>query len=130
MIDIPSFSSQPISNQTGPEDNEAGFKANESFQVQLEIKLPGQVKTYQLRANQGATAFKLLNDSYEVNYKQYEQGYFVTAINGVKQNQTHSWLYFVNEQPPSQAINEYKLSEGDKVSFRYLSQKESQKYFQ
>lgn len=98
--------------------------------IWVEIRYNNRTEGYQLNPNEGLTAFTVLNSSHRVKYKQYEQGYFLTAIDGIKQNQTHSWLYFVNGQPPTQAVNNYQLKGGDKVSFRYLGQEESKQYFE
>jgi len=49
-------------------------------------------------------------------------GVYVTAINGVVQNQggnQYWWVYFVNGQEPTVGANAYILNDGDSVAWDY-----------
>lgn len=76
------------------------------------------------------TAFNALNQSHTVTYETSSHGYFITAIDGTAQNDTHSWLFFVNGEPPSVAANAYTVSDGDNVTFRFVSNEEAETYFE
>jgi len=75
------------------------------------------------------TAFQVLNKTHKVEYKEYPLGYFITGIDGIRQNETHSWLYFVNDSVIMESSDKYYLSYGDVLTFKFLSSEESMKYF-
>lgn len=124
LVDITSFETQPDRNP----DNDS--YSSQKLEIEVQIKGAGRSKRYELHPKASITAFAAVNKSHEVTYNRYEQGYFITAIGDLKQNKTHSWLYFVNGQPPTQAVNNYYLKDGDQVTYRYLGNKESKKYFE
>lgn len=106
------------------------LEKEEKIALSLEIKYGENVKRENVKIENRSTAFQALNKTHRVEYKEYAIGYFITGIDGVKQNETHSWLYFVNEKPPLEAVNKYYLSEEDVLAFMFLSNEESMKYFE
>ncbi len=76
--------------------------------------------TEQVRVPVNASAFQALNASHAVNHTAYSNGLFVTGIDGVQQNETHSWLYLVNGSVPSVAVDRVTLDAGTHVTFAYL----------
>lgn len=77
--------------------------------------------TDQVRIPVNATAFQALNASHTVNYTTYDFGRFVTGIDGMQQNDTHSWLYVVNGSVPGKAVDRLVVDDGATVSFVYMS---------
>lgn len=95
---------------------------DDQITISLELDKPDSDVRQEVDLGANSTAFDALNKSFEVNYAEYDFGYFVTSINGISQNQTHSWLYLVNDEPATKAVNKYYLSEGDNVTFIYTSE--------
>jgi len=54
-------------------------------------------------------------------------GKFVTSIDGFAQNETHSWMYYVNEEYAQVACDKYALTEDSSFSFKYMSNEEAMK---
>lgn len=96
--------------------------ADEQITISLQLDKPNNSINTEVDLEPNSTAFDALNNSFEINYTEYDFGYFVTSINGVSQNETHSWLYFVNNEPANKAVNKYYLSEADNVTFSYTSE--------
>lgn len=100
-------------------------QGNATITVDITVDYGDEVDKYSPEVLNGSTVFSALNKSAEVDIKEYSFGYFVTSINGVTQNSTHSWMYFVNSESPSKAVNNYVLGEYDSVKFRFMSNNES-----
>lgn len=98
---------------------------NETISVNLRVDYSDNVQSSLVMVDNGSTAFQALNSSHEVNYTEYSFGYFVTGIDGVNQNATHSWLYFVNGKPATKAVNKVRMSGGDDLDFRFISNNRS-----
>ena len=102
----------------------------EKIVLSLETNYGKNTKKESLEVKNGSTAFQALNKTHIVEYKEYSFGYFITGIDEVRQNETHSWLYFVNGVPPLASVDNYVLEEEDILIFRFLSSEESMKYFE
>ncbi|MDY6766423.1 MAG: DUF4430 domain-containing protein [Candidatus Nanohaloarchaea archaeon] len=87
----------------------------------MTVDTPTGASTETVALAENATAFTALNASHTVTYREYTNGYFITGIDGLQQNETHSWMYFVNGEVPSTAANRYVLAENDSITFRYMS---------
>ena len=79
--------------------------------------------------NPKETAFDALKRVAVVDYRIYATGVFITGINGVKQDENHYWLYFVNGELPDIGSDFYYPNDGDVITFRYLTAEEAAKYF-
>jgi hypothetical protein len=97
--------------------------------VTLNVVTPEENLNRVLTVNNNSTAFDVLNSTYEVEYSDSDFGVFVTSINGVVMNDTHSWIYLVNSRPPEVAANRFDLSNRDNVTFRYISNEKSMEFF-
>ena len=75
------------------------------------------------------SAFDALNNTHVVEYRGYANGYFVTSIDNVSQNETHSWGYFVNGQMPMVSADSYAVEEGDNVTFTLMENEKFYEYF-
>lgn len=96
--------------------------SDEQVTVSLKLDMSDSNVSREVDLEANSTAFDALNKSFEINYTEYDFGYFVTSINGVSQNQTHSWVYLINGETANKAVNNYYLSEGDNVTFSYTSE--------
>ncbi|MFB6192992.1 MAG: DUF4430 domain-containing protein [Candidatus Nanohaloarchaea archaeon] len=92
-------------------------------EVNLTIKKPNTTLSNQVSVKANSTAFQVLNKTYSVKYKVYSFGYFVTSIDGLEQNKTHSWLYYVNGKMPSKSVDNYIIREDVNITYRYSSEK-------
>ena len=109
--------------------NISGESRNGEIDILLKIENGANTSEEKYTINNGTTAFQVLNETHSVEYKEYSIGYFITSIDGVEQNTTHSWLYFINGDPSSVSSDRYYLSDGDILDFKFLSNEEGMKYF-
>ncbi|MDY6776655.1 MAG: DUF4430 domain-containing protein [Candidatus Nanohaloarchaea archaeon] len=91
--------------------------------VSLTIATPTGNTSETLQVSNTTTAFEAVNRSHRVEYSTYSSGIFITGIDGVMQNDTHSWMYLVNGEPPSTGADSYTLEDGDNLTFWYMSNK-------
>jgi hypothetical protein len=93
----------------------------DQIQVSLTLEKPNETVSEQVDVAVNSTVFDAVNKTYPVEYTEYDFGYFVTSIDGLAQNDTHSWLYYVNNESATTAVNNYVLNETDNVTFRYTA---------
>lgn len=113
-----------IGLETGIETMEGG----QQVEATLNVDFRDSLETNTIEVENNTTVFQALNDTYEVKYTEYDAGAFITSIDGVSQNDKHSWLYFVNDESASVAVDQKYISEGDKITFRYLHNNETSEY--
>ncbi len=94
----------------------------EGIQISLQLEKPNETVSEQVNVPVNSTVFDAVNQTYSVEYTEYDFGYFVTSIDGLAQNETYSWLYYVNNESATTAVNNYVLDSGDNVTFRYTAQ--------
>lgn len=93
----------------------------DQIQVSLTLEKPNETVSEQVDVAVNSTVFDAVNQTYPVEYTEYDFGYFITSIDGLEQNDTHSWLYYVNNESATKAVNNYVLNETDNVTFRYTA---------
>jgi len=94
----------------------------ETMEVSLNIDKANNSINRDVNIPVNSTVFDAVNQTFEVEYTEYDFGYFVTSIDGLGQNETHSWLYSVNNQSATTAVNNYVLSDSDQVTFRHTNE--------
>ncbi|MFB6208114.1 MAG: DUF4430 domain-containing protein [Candidatus Nanohaloarchaea archaeon] len=104
-------------------------QGGEQISVSLKVDFGERVETRSLTLSNNTTAFEAVNGSFDVDYTEYDMGYFITSIGNVSMDSNHSWLYFVNSEPAKKAVNRYLLEDRDNLTFRYLNNSEASKYF-
>ena len=67
----------------------------------------------------GLTAFDLLQQNAQINYKKYDFGFFVEDINGVKSSQEYFWSLYINGKQAQKGADQIILEKGDKMEWRY-----------
>ena len=76
----------------------------------------------------GLTVFEILNQTAAVTFIEFAYGKFVTAINGVENNANQNgyyWQYWVNDELAPIAADNYVLSDGDQVLWKYCAPEET-----
>lgn len=106
-----------------------GYEGSGKGQVTTFLSVEGQEFSGRKVVVNGTTAFELVNSSYSVEYQESSQGIFITSIADRAMNDTHSWIYLVNSEPPEVGAASYELRDGDNVSFRFMSNEESLELF-
>lgn len=96
-------------------------KGEDSVMVSLSLEKPNVTLDRGLEIPVNSTVFDAVNQSFSVEYEEYSFGYFLTSVDGLSENGTHSWVYRVNNESPSKAVNRFRLQEGDNVSLIYSS---------
>jgi len=46
-------------------------------------------------------------------------GKFIVAINGIRGNEDKNWIYYVNNKKANVGVSNYKINNGDMVSWKY-----------
>ena len=70
----------------------------------------------------GTYVFDVLNGTHSVSYKDYASlGKLVTSIDGVAQNSTSYWFYYVNGNFAQVAADKYVLYNDSAVLFKFGS---------
>jgi hypothetical protein len=78
-----------------------------------------------MKIDNGSTVFDVLNDSFDIEFKEYSGlGKLVTGIDGVQQNSTHYWLYYVNNEFAQVAADKYILDKDSSILFKFTSEYE------
>lgn len=104
------------------QDQTPGTGQNQ-ISVSLTLEKPNETVNKQINVAVNSTVFDAVNKTYPIEYTEYEFGYFVTSIDGLAQNDTHSWLYYVNNKSATTAVNNYVLNETADITFRYTAEK-------
>ncbi|MBU0998870.1 DUF4430 domain-containing protein [Patescibacteria group bacterium] len=63
-----------------------------------------------------------LRDEGKINFTEKNyigMGKFIVAINGVKGNGERNWIYYVNGTLAQVGVSDYKIKQGDIVSWKY-----------
>jgi len=102
----------------------------EEITVYLTVDYGSSTTREALKVLNQTTVFDALNQTHNVQYKEYSIGLFIISIDNVTQNSTHSWLYFVNGEPPMISADNYHLNNNDEVLFKFVSNEEAMKYFE
>ena len=86
-------------------------------------------KKYETEIKEGSTAFEVMQKIQSENnkdnplifkYKEYNGlGIFINEINGLKGGGDGNWLYFVNEKEANVGVSNYKIKNGDIISWKY-----------
>ncbi len=81
--------------------------------------------SYTIPFTQNSTAFGVLKETSEkenipLETQQYDFGVFVESINGFEGSAEMAWIYFVNGESGQVAADQYELSPGDVVEWKYI----------
>jgi hypothetical protein len=108
-----------------------GFIATDGGNPGVEINIDDGTRflTYDLVLTTKESAFDGLKRVAVVDYRIFTTGAMITGINGVKSDDEHYWLYFVNDEMPEIGADYYYPNDGDVITFRYLTAEESAEYF-
>ncbi len=101
-----------------------------AIEATLAVQKPSQNLTRSMSLENGTSAFHALNSTFSVEYQESSMGIFITSIDGLAQNNTHSWVYVVNGDPPSVGAGQYRVRDGDSIGFRYMSNDRALKFFE
>ena len=105
-------------------DQKIGSKKSppESIKVLLYI----QDKKYEVEVNKVSRVFDVMeklekiDDSFSFKYKEYSSmGIFINEINGLKTGEGGNWLYYVNGKQAEVGVSNYKINNGDIISWKY-----------
>ena len=111
----------------GLEAGSESLLGGDEVEVTLNID-DGDWSTENMVVENNSTVLGVLNTSHQVEYTEYDMGAFVTSIDGTGGQEDYSWLYFVNGESASSAVDRNYVSEGDNITFRYLHSNETSQY--
>jgi len=100
------------------------------LQHNLTVSFGNRVESRIVALPNGSTVFDLLNKSYSMKYKEYgNMGKMILAIDGVEQNSTHSWIYYVNGKFADRASDKYPLIQDSKVEWYFMKNEDIMSIF-
>ena len=100
-------------------------ESDDQIRVNLTVDYRDSIDSTMVDVNNSTSAFKALNMTHEVGYRESSYGYFVTSINGVSGNETQYWIYQVNGETPEVGSGKYQLSGEDSLRFSLMNENES-----
>ena len=119
-----SLSKSPLSKgevQKGPKAL-SGELASNNIQVSLIV----QDKKYETKIQKGRTVFDLMkrikeeNKEFDFKYEEHAGlGIFINEINGKIGGGGGYWIYYINGAEANVGISNYKINNGDKISWKY-----------
>lgn len=85
-----------------------------------------KIATYSAVRSPAGTALDLLlqaakEQSFAVDYEEQSFGAFIKSIDGVSNQKSVFWLYYVNGRPAPVAADKQKIRDGDGVEFRFTN---------
>lgn len=87
------------------------------------IEVPAEPESVQsivaVAQEDGVTAFDLLQQSAEINYKMYDFGFFVNDINGIASSDEYFWALYINGEKATKGADQIELNKGDEMEWRY-----------
>jgi hypothetical protein len=72
-----------------------------------------------MKGEAGKSVLTILLEHHEVDFEESEMGVFINAIDGVKNDSGHFWIYSVNGTPGDVSADKAIVSEGDTIEWRY-----------
>jgi hypothetical protein len=96
-------------------------KGGELISASLTLEKPDETLQESLSIPVNSTVFDAVNQTYPIDYTEYDFGYFITSIDGLQQNGSHSWLYSVNNKSANVSVDNYILENSDNITFHYSS---------
>ena len=79
------------------------------------------LKEFSFDAVADSTVFDQTRARFTVDFESSSMGVFIKSIDGVANTKSAYWLFYVNDQPASQAANTLTPQAGDKISWRLVS---------
>lgn len=74
----------------------------------------------------GTTAFQAFNQSLSLNYSTHSvYGHFISGINGLEQNSTHYWQYYVDGELAQTGVDSYIITKNVTLEWRLETVPES-----
>lgn len=85
-----------------------------TYEVSYADEIPGQITVYDFMSklkDEGKITFT------EKNY--IGMGKFIISINGIKNSGEQNWIYYVNGKKAQVGVSNYKINQGDIISWKY-----------
>ncbi len=111
-----------VENIKGEEDSSL-----KSPQSSITATLEVNDKKYEGRISQNENIYNLMEEiqnnkknNFSFQSKEYPgMGQFIESINGVKNNRDQNWIYYVNGKKAEIGVSNYKVNNGDIISWKY-----------
>jgi hypothetical protein len=114
-----SSSNDKSSKTNSKNENQSVLSQTTSTQVQINV----QEKNYSINFQDGESVFDALkrlqskDSNFKFEYKQYDFGFMISSMNGETPDSSHFWKFQVNGADSAVGISDYKVKEGDKITF-------------
>ncbi len=100
------------------------------IKIEAKIDFGTSEKTKIVDVQNGTTVFDVLNSTATVEYKEYAgTGKMITSVDGVAQNSSYSWMYFVDDKLAPVSADKYAFTKDSSFIFKYMSNEEALKYW-
>ena len=112
-----------ISKKTPPLPNLPLTKNEKKEEGQATLEINGVKYQSQIEGEISIADFmeKLKNEG-KINFKEKNyigMGKFIDELNGTKNSEDKNWIYYVNNKKANIGISNYKINQGDIVSWKY-----------
>ena len=112
-----------ISKKTPPLPNLPLTKNEKKEEGQATLEINGVKYQSQIEGEISIADFmeKLINEG-KINFKEKNyigMGKFIDELNGTKNSEDKNWIYYVNNKKANIGISNYKINQGDIVSWKY-----------
>ncbi|MFA6355025.1 MAG: DUF4430 domain-containing protein [Candidatus Paceibacterota bacterium] len=92
----------------------------------VKVSLVVQEKKYEGEFKDGITVFEVMrkikeeNKDFDFKYGEFTGlGIFINEINGLKGGSEGYWIYYLNDKEANVGVSNYKIKEGDIISWKY-----------
>jgi hypothetical protein len=114
-----------FANVGGHLTSSADVRTHESWASNVVMTIDYGNSTQSVFSNlTGNTVFEIINETASVSFTQFAFGRFITAINDVENDANgngYFWQYWVNDELAPVAADNYVLSDGDQVLWKYCA---------
>lgn len=84
-----------------------------------------------LDVNKGATALSVFDELHELDTQEFAGlGTLITGVDGLAQDDSHYWIFFINDEPAQEGVSIHILQESTSLSLALLTADESAALFE
>ena len=102
---------------------ETNIPDDQTNTIQTTLQINGVIYKDQIKKNTSVYDFmNQLKNEGKISFTEKDyigMGRFIDSINGIKNNNNMSWIYYVNGKEAQVGVSNYKINPGDIVSWKY-----------
>jgi len=75
----------------------------------------------EIETENGANAFEIMKNNFDLKFTEYEFGVFIEEINGIKPSESEYWALYINDESASKGIADYTINEDMGINWKIQS---------